>query len=449
MRLAVLLVASVLPLALGGSRAAAEPAAAPLALDAREPIAQASRFRLDLRAGVGVRDDTLTTDTARIGARGTALSDLVLGGAWFSPRSPLGIAGRLELDHFALRGSTGDSADADVSATAFEVHAAAAARIHPHEQVMLEGQVGYGLLQVPLAGLPSAAGTFPGQADGITAHGPVLLALAAVAPSDLVSLELSARYLPVTFGGRYRDTALGLHRLAGGVGASIGRVAVADFRLAGLVSYEAASTWAEERGVAVKQLRHQIAFGVRAMPGPPRRAARVATAEENAPPVRGRIRGVVRLAGGAPLEGVRVVVAGGAVTQTAADGTFAFAGVAPGLNEMNLSRSDLVPAQEIVSVPPGGEAPAQIVLRKKELPAPTVLIGLVRGENGSPVAARVRLLEPELTVDADAQGRFRFELPAGRYTMTIEAPGFVTQRRSVRAGVGEQNIYNVDLQAAR
>jgi hypothetical protein len=78
-----------------------------------------------------------------------------------------------------------------------------------------------------------------------------------------------------------------------------------------------------------------------------------------------------------------------------------------------------------------------------------VLIGLVRSESGQPVEARVRLLEPSLTVDADARGHFRFEVPAGRYTLTIEAPGFVTQKKSVRAGAGEQNIYNVDLQAEK
>jgi len=91
----------------------------------------------------------------------------------------------------------------------------------------------------------------------------------------------------------------------------------------------------------------------------------------------------------------------------------------------------------------------QITLRLAQAPAPAVLIGLVRGEDGRPVPAKVRVLEPSLEVDADAHGRFRFELPAGRYTLTIEAPGFITQKKSVQAGAGEQNIYNVDLQAEK
>jgi hypothetical protein len=139
----------------------------------------------------------------------------------------------------------------------------------------------------------------------------------------------------------------------------------------------------------------------------------------------------------------------GPTTKTGADGSFTLAEVPPGLIRVNLSRPDLVASQEVVSVPPGGEVSVQITLRLAQAPAPAVLIGLVRGEDGHPVEAKVRLLEPSLEVDADARGRFRFEVPAGRYTLTIEAPGFVTQKKSVRAGAGEQNIYNVDLQAEK
>jgi hypothetical protein len=144
-----------------------------------------------------------------------------------------------------------------------------------------------------------------------------------------------------------------------------------------------------------------------------------------------------------------VATVDGPATRTGADGGFTLAAVPAGLVRVNLSRADLVPSQEVVSVPPGGEVTVQITLRRAQAPAPAVLIGLVRGEDGQPVAAKVRLLEPSLSVDADQRGRFRFEVPAGRYTLTIESPGFITQRKSVRAGAGEQNIYNVDLQAER
>jgi hypothetical protein len=203
----------------------------------------------------------------------------------------------------------------------------------------------------------------------------------------------------------------------------------------------------------MKQLRHQIALGLRATPTPPARV-RVTTSSSSSSspvrPVRGRITGIVRLEGGGqPLEGVAVSVADGASTRTGADGRFTLGDLPPGLLKVNLARADLVPGTEVVSLPPGADVTVEVALRRAEAPAPAVLIGLVRGEDGAPVPARVRLIEPNLTVDADDRGRFRFEVPAGRYTLTIEAPGFISQKKTVRAGAGEQNIYNVDLQVER
>jgi hypothetical protein len=442
MRLAQLMVA--LACLLAGLPARAEEA---VGISEREPLAEAARFRLDLRAGVGVRHDTLDTGAARIGARGTALSDFVLGGAWFKGRSPIGLAGRVELDRFALRTDSGGSS---VSATGLELHGAAAGRLHPGDgQVLLEAQLGYGFLQVPLGRAPAADGTLPSSTDTLQAHGPVIAALVAVAPHEAVTLEAGGRIVPISFGGRYHDTDVSVRRLAAGAGVTIGRVAVADFRVGALVSYEIGNTTAEEGGVSIRQLRHQIAFGLRALPNNPRRVIGPPPREEIAAPARGRIRGVVRLAAGDPLAGVAVTAVDGPATKTGADGSFTLGEISPGLVRVNLARADLVPSQEVVSVPPGGEVTVQITLRPAQAPAPAVLIGLVRGEDGKPVAAKVRLLEPSLAVDADERGRFRFEVPAGRYTLTIEAPGFVTQKKSVRAGAGEQNIYNVDLQAER
>jgi hypothetical protein len=370
----------------------------------------------------------------------------VLGGAWFSGRSPIGFGGRFELDRFALRTDAGSDG---VSATGLELHGAAAGRLHPGDgQVLLEGQVGYGYLQVPLGRLPAADGSLPSSTDSLSAHGPVLAALVAVAPLEALTVEAGARFMPVSFGGSYHGTAVTARRLAGGVGATIGRVAVADFRIGAIVSYELGSTTADDAAVTIKQLRHQIAIGVRALPNNPARTAPLARPEPTGPE-RGRVRGVVRLTGGAPLPGVTVSAVDGPTTRTGADGGFVLAEVPPGLVKVNLARPDLVASQEVVSLPPGGEVTVQITLRLAQAPAPAVLIGLVRGDDGAPVPAKVRLLEPGLGADADARGQFRFEVPAGRYTLTIEAPGFVTQRKSVRAGAGEQNIYNVDLQAER
>src|SRR5688572_29832778 len=119
------LLAALAWLLLGGEGRRPAHAQEPMAVAERESIADAARFRLDLRAGVSVRNDTLTTGTARIGARGTALSDVVLGGAWFSRRSPIGFAGRFELDRFALSTDATGGEDG-VAATGLELHGAAA-----------------------------------------------------------------------------------------------------------------------------------------------------------------------------------------------------------------------------------------------------------------------------------------------------------------------------------
>jgi hypothetical protein len=444
MRRLPLLIASAWLLLSGGQRVRAQE---PAAVAEREPIADAARFRLDLRAGLSVRNDTLTTGSTRIGARGMALSDVVLGGAWFSGRSPLGFAGRFELDRFALRSDGGGGGT--TPATGLEAHVAAAGRLHPGDgQVLLEGQLGYGYLQVPLGRLPASDGTLPDSTDRLSVHGPVIAALVAVAPLEMLTLEATGRLAPVSFGGSYQGSDVSVRRLAAGAGATIGRVALADFRIGALVSYELGSTTADEASVRITQVRHQLAIGLRALPNNPARVVPLARPEPVGP-AHGRIRGVVRLPGGEPLAGVAVTAVDGPATRTGADGSFTLAEVPPGLVKVNLARADLIPSQEVVSLPPGGEVTVQISLRPAQAPAPAVLIGLVRGDDGAPVAAKVRLLEPALTVDADARGQFRFEVPAGRYTLTIEAPGFVTQRKSVRAGAGEQNIYNVDLQAER
>jgi hypothetical protein len=297
--------------------------------------------------------------------------------------------------------------------------------------------------------VPASGGSLPSSIDTLQAHGPVIAALVAVAATEQVTLEAGGRVVPISFGGRYQDRDVSVRRLAAGIGASVGHVTVADFRVAALVSYELGNTTADEAGVTIRQLRHQIAFGLRALPNNPRRVAAPQPREEIAAPARGRIRGVIRLSGGDALAEVAVAAVDGPSTRTAGDGTFTLADVPPGLVRVNLSRPDLVSSQEVVSVPPGGEVTVQLTLRLAQAPAPAVLIGLVRGEDGQPVLATVKLLEPSLTVEADARGRFRFEVPAGRYTLTIEAPGFITQKKSVRAGAGEQNIYNVDLQAER
>jgi hypothetical protein len=49
-------------------------------------------------------------------------------------------------------------------------------------------------------------------------------------------------------------------------------------------------------------------------------------------------------------------------------------------------------------------------------------------------------------VVADGQGAFRFDVEPGRYTLTVEAEGFLPQTKVIAVGQGEQHIYNLELQ---
>jgi hypothetical protein len=71
---------------------------------------------------------------------------------------------------------------------------------------------------------------------------------------------------------------------------------------------------------------------------------------------------------------------------------------------------------------------------------------VVHGEAGQAVAARITITELGLDVVADGQGAFRFDVPPGRYTLVVEAEGFLPQTKVIAVGQGEQHIYNLELQ---
>jgi hypothetical protein len=307
------------------------------------------------------------------------------------------------------------------------------------------GELGYGFLQEPLA--PARGAGAPLGLTHLRAHGPIAAASARWQGGDLVELELGGRLLAPSLGGSYRDEHVSVLRFGGGVTAGLRLVEAGGARVLGVLGYELVRTTAS--GAAeVDQLHHQIALGLRVSAVPP-----VASVSAVAPPPpRARLRGVARAEAegggpGEPLVGVLVTVVNGPSARTGADGSFAFAGLAPGLVEVKLAREDLLPAAEVVSLPAGGEVTLPLVLRR--LAAPAVVRGLVRAGRGTPVQARVRLVERDEETQSDETGHFQFVIPAGRYTLTIDAAGYVSQRKGVEARAGEHNVYNVDLQEQR
>jgi hypothetical protein len=79
--------------------------------------------------------------------------------------------------------------------------------------------------------------------------------------------------------------------------------------------------------------------------------------------------------------------------------------------------------------------------------APATISGIVRStEGGKRIAAQLSIPELKgLKVKAAADGTFSLKAPAGTYSVTISAPGFVSQTKSVVVKDGDQAIFNVDL----
>ena len=408
-------------------------------------------LRLELRGGLSNRQDKLTAPGTLVDAQGTALSNLALGGAWFAG-SDLGVAAGLDVDRFSLRDPSDGGGNA--TATGVELWAALAGRHGLNAgRLLLEAQLGYGFLQTPLAqvGPAGPAGVTTGS---LQAHGPVAAAGVVLALADTLALEVSGRLTPISFGGRYRETALAVRRLGARAGVGFGRVPVGDFAATALLAVEVGSTVGQATGIEINQLRRQLSLGLRVTPRAPVAARAIPVVTAPPPSARGRVRGIIRTANGAatagaPLSRVLVEIAAGPTVTTDHHGRFSIDNLGPGLITLRLSREDLIAAREVVSLPAGGDVEVVFTLKSATVAAPAVVTGLVRSETGSPVTASVRLIEPGLTAQADAKGHFHLEVPAGNYTLVIEAPGFVTQRKNVVARAAEHNIYDVDLQEAR
>ncbi|HMI92429.1 MAG TPA: carboxypeptidase-like regulatory domain-containing protein, partial [Polyangiales bacterium] len=192
---------------------------------------------------------------------------------------------------------------------------------------------------------------------------------------------------------------------------------------------------------------------------PPSAVAHPARAASSGP-----VTGRVLDADGAPVAGARVSLRsegsaadGGANEQgleaeTDADGRYAFEQVPFGTVSLSAEREGYAGASWSLELgSDSGELPDQVLPRA----ALGELRGLALSFRGKPVPARiaVRPLEPpdaavnELAAGTD--GRFRIELPPGRYEVEVGAPGFVSQTRKVEITADGVVILNLDLRAAR
>jgi hypothetical protein len=161
----------------------------------------------------------------------------------------------------------------------------------------------------------------------------------------------------------------------------------------------------------------------------------------------GRITGVVRSKEG-PID--RAALNAGLVTAVSdAEGHYVLEGVGPGPVKVLVRSSDFADAEEIAQVPPDAEASLDFTLVPKTSEVRATLRGLIRAKSGETVQATVRIVELKLKLAVKADGRFSAEVPSGKYTVIIEARGYLTQTKTVEVSGGDQAIFHAELEKTR
>lgn len=169
-----------------------------------------------------------------------------------------------------------------------------------------------------------------------------------------------------------------------------------------------------------------------------------------APSGPGRVRGAAFAAaaqpGGAraPLADVTIQGPKGTV-RAGADGTFTLDEVGPGPVQVKATLKGYKPAEEVVSVPPEGEAAVELTLVRESAKVLASMRGQVRTLRGKPVSALLKIPEAQISTRTGPDGRFTLRLPGGKYTVVFEAPGYVRQTKTVEVADGDQAIFYVDL----
>jgi hypothetical protein len=401
--------------------------------------------RLEARLGLGRRHDTLAVRDVRANAEGGALSDLAVAGAWFGGSAHVGVAARLAVQRFVLRDKGLAAMPPEVVVNGLAAAGGLALRAQSAGgRLRCEGDVGYGLLRLPVVFVNTASAGGPLIAGGaLGAHGPAITATVALALAFGLGLELDGEALPLAFGARYDGVAVSPRRFAGRIAATVDLLGAAGARWLALAGYEVARATADGEGIAVRQVSQAFGVGLRAT-----------WSGASVPQARVRVPGTVRLGvraqaaggeGAVALPGADVEVTGGPNLRTDAAGEVVVGG-APGPRELRITAPGFEPAREVIAIPAEGEVAVELLLARRGPVGPTALSGLVRSDSGAPVAARVRVLELDLELEAAADGTFHCEVPPGTYTLTIEADGFTPQRKLVRAGPDEQRIFNIELQ---
>lgn len=165
-----------------------------------------------------------------------------------------------------------------------------------------------------------------------------------------------------------------------------------------------------------------------------------------APTGPGRITGVVKGPNG-PL--VATLTTGEVSVKSASDGSYALAKVGPGPVTVKVKADEFNDAEEVAQVAPGGVATLDFTMTPKAVAVQATLRGLIRAKNGEAVKATVRIVELKMKLQVKGDGRFSADVPSGKYTLVIEARGYVTQTKTVEVSGGDQAIFHTELERSR
>ncbi|MFY0564205.1 MSCRAMM family protein [Archangium lansingense] len=161
--------------------------------------------------------------------------------------------------------------------------------------------------------------------------------------------------------------------------------------------------------------------------------------------VRGRVIGPEAVEGSkVPIADVEVRVGGQVLARSDADGYFVLPSVGPGPVTLALAGAGVKSQEEVVVVPSHGEASIEVIMRKAE-DVLAWMRGRVRSTRGRPLVATLRIAETKRQTRTRPTGEFELRLPAGRYHVTFEARGHVSQDKVVDVNAGDQAIFYVDL----
>lgn len=162
----------------------------------------------------------------------------------------------------------------------------------------------------------------------------------------------------------------------------------------------------------------------------------------------GQLRGVVKGEKDQVVEGAEVALEGKSAVKTGSDGSYLLEQAGPGPVKVTVKAKGFKDAEDLAQVPPEGSATLDFTLLKQGEKQLATIRGSVKSASGKGVRGTVKIAEANMTIPVKGDGRFVVQVPGGKYTLAIEAAGYVTQVKTVEVADGDQAIFHCDLQPA-